>query len=265
MAVLGTLPDGTDFATMTQPDIVAIVRMVFIYLHLLALLASAAGIAFADFAMFARRHVDTRLLRKSTRAVAWALVALWISGLEIIWLDTGFDPALLATMGKLQAKLVVVTLLTLNGFLLHRHAFPQLLKPRLSAPKVAQVFGVLGAFSGVSWLFALFLGVGKAVAPILGLGGFLALYAVALAVGTGVSFLLFVPRVEGRVGLVSSKSGKSRSRDPERDEQRVADLWRMVQAEGRPPVSSNAPLKPAKARKVEPPVTVVPREPLLID
>ena len=184
---------------MDPIDPVAVLRMVLILTHLLAFAVAAAGTAFGDFAIFARQRVDTELLHQATQAVAGALALLWLSGLAVIGLDTGFAFDALAQRPKLLAKLTVVAVLTLNGAVLHLQVFDRLGQPQANPLCAAWLPSVLGAVSAASWLFAAFVGVAKAVTPLLGYGGFMALYGLTLAVAVSVALAVVRPRLASRL------------------------------------------------------------------
>lgn len=184
---------------MDPIDPVAVLRMVLILTHLLAFAVAAAGTAFGDFAIFARPRVDTDLLHQATQAVAGALALLWLSGLAIIGLDTGFAFEALAQRPKLLAKLTVVAVLTLNGAALHLHVFDRLGQPQANPWSAAWLPSVLGAVSAASWLFAAFVGVARAVTPLLGYGGFMLLYGLTLAVAVTVALAVVRPRLASRL------------------------------------------------------------------
>ncbi|HDR9504043.1 hypothetical protein [Burkholderia pyrrocinia] len=185
---------------MQHVDVVAITRMVLIFFHLLAFAVAAAATVMADYAIFARGSVEIPLLRKAAAGVTMALAVLWITGTAIIWLDTGFDVAAIGRAPKLLAKLTIVSLLTLNGIALHRFAFPRLEKAQDNPQQAASLPAVLGAISTSTWLFAAFLGIAKAAAPLLGYSGFIALYLAAL--GSAIAAALFAvrPRLARRMG-----------------------------------------------------------------
>jgi hypothetical protein len=71
-----------------------------------------------------------KMLGKAASVATLALVVLWITGLAVIGMDTGFDTELLATKPKLLAKLSVVTVLTVNSLALHLLAFPRMAVPQ---------------------------------------------------------------------------------------------------------------------------------------
>ncbi|MDT8999554.1 hypothetical protein RQP53_09770 [Paucibacter sp. APW11] len=176
---------------MDSIDSAALLRMVTLYGHVLACFAAAAGVVLGDIAIFMPKRVDRLLLSKAARVVGMALIVLWVTGLALIGIDTGFDVAVIATKSKVLAKLSVVTLLTLNGLALHRWAFPTLAAPQEHPERAAGLPAVLGAISAASWLFAAFLGVAKALVPLLSYAGFMGMYAafVLLAVGFGLTVM----------------------------------------------------------------------------
>lgn len=172
---------------MTQPHTYELVRSLLIFLHLAAMIAAGISIAFGDYAILRHRPINKHLLIKASRAVTWSLLALWVTGLSIISLDMSTVALSLAKAPKLQAKLTVVVLLTANGFLLHRYTLQALGGRRRPTEDQVRLSAILGAVSATSWAYAMFLGVAKAWAPILGYGGFVGLYALGLVVGVVVS------------------------------------------------------------------------------
>jgi hypothetical protein len=95
--------------------------LLLLVLHVLCLTSAAIGIALLDSSMFKARQFDGWWLRLAGGFVVGSLALLWITGLSIAWLDTGFDLSVLVSKPKLVAKLSVVTLCCINGWLLHRY------------------------------------------------------------------------------------------------------------------------------------------------
>lgn len=151
-------------------------RMFLLMLHVLCVVGAAVGIAFADLSLFKGRQVDRGLLRTGSQLVAGMLGLLWITGLLIIWIDTGFDLAVITARPKLVAKVSVALLLTLNGHLLHRFFFNAVNKPPTNAPRAANLVTVMAAVSGASWLYAGFLGLAKPLAVFMSLAGFAVIF-----------------------------------------------------------------------------------------
>ena len=192
---------------MENLDVHALVRMVCIYAHVLAFAAAFVSVALGDFAIFARQRVDLALLARSARNVTLTLAALWITGLAVVWLDTRFDPAAVFRAPKLLAKLSVVLLLTANGVALHRLAFPRFAQVHTDPHRAALLPTVLGAISITTWLYAAFIGIGRAAERPLGFGGFLALYLAALVTGVGLALVQIRPRLASRLLLADAAGG----------------------------------------------------------
>lgn len=184
---------------MEALDSTAVARMGLILGHLLAFALAAVGIAFGDLAIFRKRRVDTDMLATAQAVVKWSLYGLWATGLAVIWLDTKFDLAVLATKPKLLAKLSVVVALSANGWLLHRVVFQRFTVAQNDPERAATLPAIAGAISASSWLFAAFVGVGKAVAPALGFTGFIVLYLAVVSLAIGVSLAFIRPILAARM------------------------------------------------------------------
>ena len=131
---------------MENPDFLTIARMMAIYLHVLALAIAAVAVAFGDFAIFARERIDMKCWARPPVATI-ALAVLWITGLAVIGMDTGFDTELLATKPKLLAKLTVVAVLTVNSLACICLPFRVWRCPRPIPPAGGGAAGVFGAIS----------------------------------------------------------------------------------------------------------------------
>lgn len=175
-----------------------LIRMLLILGHVLAVAAAAVGIAFGDYAIFARPRIEAALLHKAGTAVTAALLVLWCTGLAVIWIDTAFEWTVLVAKPKLLAKMTVVTLLTLNGLALHQVVFKRMDGRTVASPLSAHVAAALGGVSVVTWLYAAFLGLAKPFAPLLGYSGFMCLYFAALASGIAVALYLIEPLLSAR-------------------------------------------------------------------
>jgi hypothetical protein len=124
--------------------------------------------------------------------VSRALAVLWVTGVAIIALDVSVKGWAYFGNPKLQAKITLVMLLTLNGVLLHQTVLPMMQKAgsllKLNFDqRLLAVFG--GAVSAVTWFYAAFMGVARPLAwkfsltellaayPVLILGSFCAMLA----------------------------------------------------------------------------------------
>ena len=125
--------------------------------------------------------------------VVWALVALWISGLVVIMLDVSSKGLQYFANPKIQAKILIVMLLTLNGVVLHHVVLPWLQKAGslLELTPSRTTFAVFaGAVSGVSWLYAAMLGIGRPLSWKYSLWQLMAAYPLLIAAGFASMLLL---------------------------------------------------------------------------
>ncbi len=165
------------------------------FVHFIGL-ALGIGLAFfADFRML--RHFgapvskdDVDFIHMIHGPLIVALCLLWVSGLTILVIKTGLDPALISA--KLSAKLMVVMILTINAWALARYVMPTLREAigsplwMLPPPDFAKVL-LFGAISATSWALALCLGVfgvAKAMPPDVLFGLIGSAYSGALLVAT---------------------------------------------------------------------------------
>ncbi len=157
-----------------------------LFAHVIAFAVTVSAVLREDLRWLLQRRIDTTRLRGTMRTVGAGLAVLWGTGLALWAFAAADSPAPWALTPKLAAKLVVVSLLTLNGWALHAFVFPRL--PQGAAPAAplpahaGQVSLLLGAFSSASWLFAAFVGVARPLQDVLSFAGFMGLYAASLGV-----------------------------------------------------------------------------------
>jgi hypothetical protein len=167
----------------------------FVLLHLAGLILGAGGALLLDL-FVAWRLLDRgrltveelRICRAGSRAVAAGLALLWVSGLAFLVIYALTAPNLLENP-KLWAKVAVVTILTVNGFALHRLLFARMPAESVWTPPRERSFLCAGlvAVSVASWITATIFG---AVKELNGVVPF-----TTLAVGYGLA-------VAGSLGLV---------------------------------------------------------------
>lgn len=140
--------------------------------HLLAVCLGLGASLMAD--LYILNRMRTPLTREMmatlhrTHNIVWSALALmWITGLGLVYIRTGFDLA--AFTPKLIAKLGTVSLLTLNALLIGAVVMP-MLENRLGRsiaafPTALKLrFALIGGISAASWMLALAMGVSKALA-----------------------------------------------------------------------------------------------------
>jgi hypothetical protein len=147
------------------------IRMAIVYLHLIACCVAIGLVLTNDIVMVkqlvnagGKHQIDRPRLIELEKTVAWALLALWISGIAIVSFDASLKGWDYFANPKLQSKIGIVVLLTLNGLALNRVVLPLMLKTgsllRMSSnQRMLAIF--CGAVSGVSWFYAAMLGIGR--------------------------------------------------------------------------------------------------------
>ncbi len=174
-------------------------RLAIVYLHLIACCVAIGLVLTSDIAMVKQllkgdpaEPLDKNHLSDLQKTVSTALAVLWVTGVAVIALDASVKGWGYFANPKILAKIGLVTLLTVNGVLLHKAVLPlmekagSLLKLTLSQRMLA-LFA--GAVSGVTWFYAAFMGVGRPLAwkyslvellaayPVLIMGGFVGMLA----------------------------------------------------------------------------------------
>jgi len=184
---------NTIISLFGQKESMELVRLSVVYVHLLACCV-AIGLVFAsDVAMvkdlFKGRGAgghDANHLAGLQKSVGNALIFLWLTGAAVIGIDYVEKGMQYFANPKLQAKVLIVLLLTFNGLLLHRHVLPAMQKvgSLLELNIGMRLFALFaGAFSGVSWLYAAMLGVGRPLAWKYSLSELLMAYPVLIVLG----------------------------------------------------------------------------------
>lgn len=143
---------------------------------------------------------ELALIEHGHRLILMALGILWLTGLALVGLKTGFDPALIT--GKMQAKMWIVAAMTANAFVIAWVVTP-LLRDALYASlsdlhdlELAMI-GAAAGLSAAGWLSALVLGaVGHLAA--LPFGALAPIFGGVLIVGVlaGAVFAVLVGRSE---------------------------------------------------------------------
>jgi len=172
-------------------------RMGIVYAHLIACCVAIGLVLLSDIDMVKqlikgdpKHRLDDEHLEGLQKTVFRALLVLWITGAALVTVDASVKGWGILANPKLQSKIAIVMLLTLNGFALHRYVLPLMQRAgsllRLSfSQRLFAIFA--GSISGVSWFYAAMLGIGRplnwkyslleilAAYPVLIAGGFLSM------------------------------------------------------------------------------------------
>lgn len=164
--VFGSVQAGhtTYFHSKATP----LLYMLIVFGHLLAASMALGAIVATDLRLLSKLSQDKVRIAPPNefvaRIVMVALLLLYVTGGLIVWHGLGLRADYLDNP-KLQAKIVLVVLLTLNAFVLHNVTFPRLARGR----RVARwhftdwvVVAVPVAVSNFLWMFVAFLGIARA-------------------------------------------------------------------------------------------------------
>lgn len=175
-------------------------RMGIVYLHLIACCVAIGLVLTSDIAMVKQllradpaERFDPGHMSDLQKTVSRALLALWVTGAAIITLDASIKGWGYFANPKLQSKVVIVMLLTMNGYALHKYVLPMLQRAgsllRLSfSQRTFALFA--GAVSAVSWFYAAMLGIGRPLNWKYSLVEIMAAYPVLIAGGFAFMVLL---------------------------------------------------------------------------
>jgi hypothetical protein len=177
-----------------------------LFVHLIAFAMTLSAVLREDLRWLLNRRISRARLRSTMRTVTSGLLVLWATGLALWAFAAAASPVPWALTAKLSAKLVVVSLLTLNGLAMHLWVFPRLPasgeKEWLARPLPL----LLGAFSSASWVYASFVGVARPLSGELSFVGFMALYALAVGFAFAFAFALGVVVWRGAAQLNHSRA-----------------------------------------------------------
>ena len=141
------------------------IRLFLVYVHLIVC-ALALGLVLRTDWRFLTRELTATELEDTARWVTWALLLTWLTGLALLYRDTGLSPIVLASQPKLMLKLVCVLMLTLNGMVLHTISFPMIIDNNRLGLIQSVIVAMTGAFSTSHWLLAAFVGVSRPLAQL---------------------------------------------------------------------------------------------------
>jgi hypothetical protein len=159
-----------------------------LFAHVIAFAITVSAVLREDLRWLLERRVDAARLQRTARVVSCGLLVLWGTGLALWAFAAAASPVPWGLTPKLGAKLVVVSLLTVNGWALHAWVFPRLKSSGHADPLSQRLPKVLGGISSASWIVAAFVGTARPIAGVLSFAGFMGLYAVSVGLALAVVF-----------------------------------------------------------------------------
>ncbi|MEP7300572.1 MAG: hypothetical protein ABI699_03515 [Caldimonas sp.] len=142
-------------------------HMLLVFGHMLAASMALGAIVATDLRLLSKLSQDKVRIAPPNefvaRIVMVALLLLYVTGGAIVWVGLGVRPDYLENP-KLQAKIGLVIVLTLNAFVLHKLTFPRLARGRRVARWRLSDWIVIAVPVGTSnflWMFVAFLGIAR--------------------------------------------------------------------------------------------------------
>jgi len=197
-----------------NPSRSTVLKLLLLFAHLVGTSLALGAIVATDIRLL-RRLADDRVRIAPPnpyvmRLITVALGVLVITGSALVVLGLRADPHYLANP-KLQAKLILVGVLTANAWVLHRLTFPKLAQARRVARWKAVEFvrvAVPVALSNSLWLYCAFLGIARSWSFSVSIGFVLGvaacLFAGTLVVVAGVLLLAAQDRTGTDPGWIDS-------------------------------------------------------------
>ncbi|WP_211286115.1 MULTISPECIES: hypothetical protein [Roseovarius] len=197
--------DFSQLVALFSSDPQATVRTGLRFVHFIGLALGLGGAILLDLMML-RFFVRGRIIKETSdifefasKIVSAGLFVLWITGVGFLFLYALTNPELLMNP-KVHAKLMIVTILTVNGFFIHTIILPgvkrQIGKSLFTdiSPLKRTVFVTSGAISAVSWFLPVALGafpqLNNNVPVMVILTAYLLLIATAAVLMHGVVYML---------------------------------------------------------------------------
>lgn len=191
------------------------VKSFVVYTHLLLTCLALGTVIYADWCLFRERNKVISqsvrwLLQEMRFFFVYLLVGLWVSGIAIVALGYSEQGIHYLQNQKLQAKVILMVILTLNAIFLHKVIFPRLDQIQsLADLPPRQLLSLLsaGAISSGSWSFIAYLGVARFMNHTFSISAVLILYVAWISLlFLGSSILFLMPRIQflasGRLRLV---------------------------------------------------------------
>lgn len=184
--------------------------------HLIGLMAGLGGALYSDFLMVTNgvlRPLNKRTLtevKRLSKFVTYGLLLLWASGAALAYEISLTKPEFL-TNEKFWAKMVIVVVLTLNGFFVHhvvlneaKRSIGKRLLIDSSIPMLV-VLAVSGSISFVSWMIPFILGKAPEFSYVIPIENILTIWVVAFVSSfAGVSVLVAIQDLWSRRILPST-------------------------------------------------------------
>jgi hypothetical protein len=206
-------------------------------IHLLGLIMGFGGAILADMLILKGailnpiEHKTIVMVRSLSHIVFVGLGVLWISGILLVSIRVSADPNVWMNQ-KIWAKVIIVSILTINGILVHNIALGRLEK-RLaqklfstSRPYELAGLSLIAAVSSVSWIVPFVLGVATEFNFTVRALGILIVYAMMVVIGWAAFFTI------AYLSANRSRTNDARFRQAGTKPERVRNASRIQAAAG---------------------------------
>jgi len=190
-----------------------VLKLLLLFAHLLGTSLALGAIVATDIRLL-RRLADDRVRIAPPnpfvmRLITIALFVLYATGGALVALGLQDDPAYVSGNPKLQAKLILVAVLSINALVLHHATFPGLARGRRVARWKFADFARVAlpvALSNCLWMYCAFLGIARPWNHTVSVGFVLAtsawLFAAALAGITTILVIAAQDRTDAEPGWI---------------------------------------------------------------
>ncbi|MES3013416.1 MAG: hypothetical protein V4750_06765 [Pseudomonadota bacterium] len=190
-------------------------KLLLLFAHLLGTSLALGAIVATDIRLL-RRLADDRVRIAPPnpyvmRLMTIALAVLYLTGGAMIALGLQDDPTWLSGNPKLQAKLILIALLSINALVLHHYTFPGLARGRRVARWKIRDFMRVAlpvALSNCLWMYCAFLGIARPWNHTVSLGFVLGtavwLFALTLAAVTTLLVIAAQDRTDAAPGWIDA-------------------------------------------------------------
>lgn len=168
------------------------VRFYLVLIHILGSTVAIGTIVFSYIEFLYLGYFSVVIIMLEHRVVQIALLILILSGVGIVYIDTGGITSLsqLLSYKKLTTKIIIVFILIINSFYICCSIIPKIKSLSGLSRRLKITFGASAGLSFASWFSALFMGKASILVPFLDLRGFLTIYLIFAAIGTIVGILM---------------------------------------------------------------------------
>jgi hypothetical protein len=168
--------------------LLSLLHRALLVIHVIVFALTLAAALREDWRLLTTRRIEVRRVAHTARAAAVGLSMLWSSGLMLAALGAAMSPSPWSPSAALQAKLLIVSVLTANGLALQAWVLPRLWGDAPVPRGRPWLAAALGSISSASWLAAAMVSVAKVVWPGWSFAGFMALYGLTIGLCLALAF-----------------------------------------------------------------------------